>query len=765
MTQLFQSDPLLSKFTAEPFDASAYTSHTVRSSSVRDALAGLSRGLSQLDHELNSQVAAHHEELLGQVSTVSQLESMLEVVRGGVDSLQASIDKVSTEIRQPAAAIEQRTSQLRRVQQAAQLVRRVGRYSHECSRLRAHLRGGPRDLAHAAQCLDELDRLAADGALQGVAVVDAELAAVSEARHELQRRAQQLLEHGLHQLDASDTQAAVDVLERLHAVDARSDAVRMQELRQLRDTWRAALLQAQQAVQQAGSAAGQHQVWPLMAGALDALHASALRVWHLDGVVASRWLQQQQQHRPRAGLAASAAAAGASRSAGSSVAGKFWLEACQQIVQPLLAQAMRDCAPLEQLLVVEYPRLHRMLCEAVQRLQQHFELRHRAMSADEQAAWLATVRTVHDAYVARAFGRLSDAVQRMFGLPAGAVPSAEDTQALAVLLANEIELARTAGAPLDVALQAAAAKALKLFAAKAEPLIGTDASAFALADQGPTATQQRNAKLFGRLQQLHAATLAALDGRTPAEPTLLAALEKLRTVAAEIVGSLCQQLFRQFDGSLLLMLRDDFSMKEASDKDSASGSKYMHTLASQLARAQQVLGLYAAGPWRQPPLSALATRLLQQFVRLATLIRPVAEGGKLKLTQDMIRLELAIAPLAQAKQLGAAYAALRALRPLLFCETAAIADSPQADWSQVPLSALLNHVISRAAPGLPSVHAWNQWSISQYAQWLETHSDAEACALIRRALDGYVQQVNQRGERQFDAVYPTLVRLLESRKA
>ena len=70
-------------------------------------------------------------------------------------------------------------------------------------------------------------------------------------------------------------------------------------------------------------------------------------------------------------------------------------------------------------------------------------------------------------------------------------------------------------------------------------------------------------------------------------------------------------------------------------------------------------------------------------MRHASLLRPLGEGGKLKLARDMAELELAasqsLLPLASdttGPALAASYRSLRALRPLLFLETAALVSAP-----------------------------------------------------------------------------------------
>ena len=59
----------------------------------------------------------------------------------------------------------------------------------------------------------------------------------------------------------------------------------------------------------------------------------------------------------------------------------------------------------------------------------------------------------------------------------------------------------------------------------------------------------------------------------------------------------------------------------------------------------------------------VACRSIELFVRHASLIRPLGEGGKMRLAADFAQMELAVAPLSRkVSDLGKAYRLLRAFR-------------------------------------------------------------------------------------------------------
>jgi hypothetical protein len=49
--------------------------------------------------------------------------------------------------------------------------------------------------------------------------------------------------------------------------------------------------------------------------------------------------------------------------------------------------------------------------------------------------------------------------------------------------------------------------------------------------------------------------------------------------------------------------------------------------------------------------------------------------------------------------------------------------------------------------------------IEKYSAWLDEHVDANVWDVCKNALAQYASGVNKRGEKQYDAVYPVLLKL------
>jgi hypothetical protein len=128
----------------------------------------------------------------------------------------------------------------------------------------------------------------------------------------------------------------------------------------------------------------------------------------------------------------------------------------------------------------------------------------------------------------------------------------------------------------------------------------------------------------------------------------------------------------------------------------------------------------------------------------ASLVRPLGEGGKLKLTSDMTELEFAISQLLGSSpsprpamlDLGNHFTALRSFRSLLF------KDSFELTLPELlPRSSGLNpelvaqHIIIRSESILLP-HELHKWSRIEYLKWLESHPDTrDAMQLIQGSFE------------------------------
>lgn len=122
---------------------------------------------------------------------------------------------------------------------------------------------------------------------------------------------------------------------------------------------------------------------------------------------------------------------------------------------------------------------------------------------------------------------------------------------------------------------------------------------------------------------------------------------------------------------------------------------------------------------------------LQTFLLHASIVQPLSEAGKLKLTSDTTSLEFAVSQYLSSHSLsltsiGDQHKALRAFRPLLFLDNVELSHSKKT--VDVPMLILLHHVLSRSSLRLPhQVHGWTE---GEYVRWLNEHAEEERIKMV-----------------------------------
>jgi conserved oligomeric Golgi complex subunit 5 len=138
--------------------------------------------------------------------------------------------------------------------------------------------------------------------------------------------------------------------------------------------------------------------------------------------------------------------------------------------------------------------------------------------------------------------------------------------------------------------------------------------------------------------------------------------------------------------------------------------------------------------------------ILRAFVLHVSIVKPLDEPCKLQLTGDMTELEFFLgafvsegkskgkrgvgASIGGLDAAGAEYRALRAMRPLLFLETARLAEA--GGTVGLPPLVVLHHILVRAPIPLP--HTLHGWQAAEYVRWVEEHSAEEALTLVEGGL-------------------------------
>ncbi|RDB25440.1 Conserved oligomeric Golgi complex subunit 5 [Hypsizygus marmoreus] len=92
------------------------------------AISKLTFGIDDVSKQIKNVVAVHHEDLLSQAASANDLSGSLTSVRGGLNDLEASLEKLRLKIRVPYQSLQTNVSRLQKLQQASDVLRRTSRF-------------------------------------------------------------------------------------------------------------------------------------------------------------------------------------------------------------------------------------------------------------------------------------------------------------------------------------------------------------------------------------------------------------------------------------------------------------------------------------------------------------------------------------------------------------------------------------------------------------------------------------------------------------
>ena len=108
----------------------AFTSAFAKAGSgdVSTALSKLSFAVDDLNKQLRGEINTHHSALLVQAGSVSSLEDNLRQIRGGLEEVESSVDRLRRKIASPYVSLSTSLERLARLQRASDLARRASRF-------------------------------------------------------------------------------------------------------------------------------------------------------------------------------------------------------------------------------------------------------------------------------------------------------------------------------------------------------------------------------------------------------------------------------------------------------------------------------------------------------------------------------------------------------------------------------------------------------------------------------------------------------------
>lgn len=303
----FKNDKIFSKFLVDDFNATQFASEALSSGSAAASSEKLQEGIQLLERQLRSEVFLRHDELLEQLSSLKETESVLTVVRAGVESLQASTQRVRAEIAEPYKNIKTKSKQLASLHDTVELLRTVIRVLKQVKRLQELMEAGGAnvDLAKAAQLYNEIETLRKEIDLAGVEVVDEEVPWLLEVGNQIRSEAMKGLEKGMEALNQAEVGSILQVYYNMGelkptvesligkykqlTIKSVSTALDMKAISaSVGGSLGSGGMQRSNASQGAGIPRARESLWQRMGNCMDQLHGIVVAVWHLQRVLAKK---------------------------------------------------------------------------------------------------------------------------------------------------------------------------------------------------------------------------------------------------------------------------------------------------------------------------------------------------------------------------------------------------------------------------------------------------------------------------------------------
>ncbi|TPX61391.1 hypothetical protein SpCBS45565_g07276 [Spizellomyces sp. 'palustris'] len=764
------------EFSSNGFDATQYANRVIQAPAdspfhgmdIATALAKLNFGIEHLNKHIHDQVASHYEDLLQQVTGLSHIEEVLATVKIGLGSLNGSFDRVREKIVDPYQQMRDKSVQLDRIQRTAEVLRRIIRFMYLLRRLELLMPGGERELPKAALTVSEMDAIIADEDLQGIAIIESESDLVAQAKERITTEGEQLLLRGLS-AQTADIASGLQVFFNLGQLASKTRQLVEQMLQSITKDIQAALdvVKLNKEIKEASlagdsarrpgdtpflgsSASASNGLWSRLERLMDSIFENANKIYQLEKVLG----------RKRDPITHVLFLDEVNKGINGDLLDYFW-----KGLSASLEREIRLATKASQFLLhafqTGYPRLLRLVHNVFTRLSVVSGIDYSdETQRPDSLLILRTLSPFEGAYLSRSLSRILEPVNTAFperpGPGVRPVPSRDDVDKIIRALSSEMEVAKF-DAHLLKAVSKNGNKAIRMYAVKCEQLYGAEAHV-QFSGTGPASQSQALViEIINSLWWMQQSLLRLLEefDKGASDDPLSDAAQGLSKTLQNIVERSFKQITREMENVLMKMHREDFASRHASPSRGpveSSTSQYVVEFATRIRWLhRELLSKLQCGKESREWIRALGQRVVDFFLRHASLIRPSNEVIGRLLAGDMTQLEFVLSQWFGAmgmkleRDLGDSYRALRTFRHLPFLDLDQVRDLSRSQT--LPPLILLQHLLARSRPSIPSPMLLYGWSATQYSEWLDLHSTQEAMQLLDRCLDSYADDMKRRGDR------------------
>jgi len=470
----------------------------------------------------------------------------------------------------------------------------------------------------------------------------------------------------------------------------------------------------------------------------------------------------------------------------------YWHSLCQVLQQELEA-ANKNSAFVRNVFGNEYARLHAAWVSAWERLavlvQQTV-----GEGLGSRSDFLQPLHVFEVAYVTKNLSKLNEPLQLMSASTTSSaasaasnhVPSRSDVSALLANIGDTLSAIHDSDEQLQLPLCNNVGKVLQAFAAQCERLMSIDDDREVLtgAAGGLSAIQRNNSELYGVVSAVdRELSPTELKRKYPSiKPAAMARAERGWHRVNEVSSGLLHHLFRNAVAHLETLLFNMHDEDMAANRPiPAEGSDYIAALRRRLTYlTSTLLPAYSASAVvdsnKQQAMAAhlhrTASRVLLLFLRLTSLLSPLTEQVRLRVTHDCAQLEGLLTQLAVRRK-DPLLVSLHAYRDMLYLSDADLLLLLHRPVLMVDLLATLHFLFASSAVKDGAVHRLLGLRARAYVRKIEGVKGAEErAALLLSAYEACEQRLDipagPQGKGWVKEHYPRLEearRLLRERSA
>ncbi|KAG1810818.1 Golgi transport complex subunit 5-domain-containing protein [Suillus variegatus] len=726
-------------------------------------ISKLDSSIENVGKQIKSLVTTHHEELLHRAVEINNLSGSLTSVRRGLDDVDASLEKLREKIRVPYRTLETSAIRLQRTRQASDALRRISRFIVLSRRLDTQmtefaafdkpstaekkldnsnrlfadqqddkeriiakaaltiaelgaLLDGPEDTGDTLKnCLPEtghrttptMDALVP---LRSVKATVAHVPFIEEARCKVTREMESMIITGLSSLDqsllASSLQTAHNLCVLPTLVQALSKDLCDAVEERIRSTFDLSCI-SKELVSKENIPSSQ-----------GLSYKSRVRT-EPTNITAPQWTGVYAREGPKMKkdpVTQRSFIADVMKVLENKPTSTFWTSVGRSL-EKYVRDAAKGSIFLQQTLSAGYPKLLRIFHKLFAKIAVHTDTVYtQSQQSPETILVLRALSTFEDLYLSRSATRLNESVSQAFAGGSRAPPGSNEGVTIARVVMNELDSARF-DPLLILAVARNVSAALDGVMMRAEGLISSDRLAVTLL--GPMATPQQvlNGQVATCLYYCWTNLEKVAEEHTESAATLVKAGVKVSLIP------LLTAIRRELASIISRLHRVDLQKATNPMAGMAGPSMYMKDLADKLNYVKTQIFTNFTSDMTQSWVLSIVRYVIRNFVLHASIAKPLGESGKLQLTTDMTELEFALGAFLGPSSkrgleaVGEEYKMLRAMRPLLFIDTASLAGP--AHTANLPPLVVLHHILE-----------------AEYVRWTEEHRQEDAWGLVEAALVG-----------------------------